>query len=588
MDTGDIFDLSSDGKIRFKTQSSDIALTLDTSQNATFAGIVGIGGTGIYAGTATQLNLPGRGLAIKNDKNGSSNNWSYINNTATGSSSNINFHTGNNAAALTLAHNGDATFAVDITVNGGDITLGGTGRIQGIDTVSAGTDAANKDYVDTAVAGSGSGTVTGVSSATTSQLTVSQSSPAPELSIVTAAVTNGGTALATGDQIYDATTTRLGSYLPLSGGTITGNVKFNDNVELRLGSGADLKAYHTGTHTYFDNNVGNLEFTNNAVDKSIFFKANEGTGAEAYLGLLPSFPGVFVYKDLLLATDGNGGKIKLGQSQDLEIYHDGSNSYINETGTGNLYIKSASSLVLSNITSGSVWIECINNQVELKNAGSTKLTTTSDGVTVTGQITTTGTSPSVLFNETDVTANWRNRVSSGSYRVQYASDGTTFSDYFVLGASANTVEKDTTFAGDITLGPSSSIVLDDTPTASTASGSGTIVNWSVSVSTTAGNLYVIKTDGGWTTADADSEAKSTAMAAIALGSNATAGMLLQGFFYKAGHGFAIGSPLYISNTAGAFSNSRPTGTGDYVRIIGYATSTNYIYFDPDKTWVKID
>ena len=138
------------------------------------------------------------------------------------------------------------------------------------------------------------------------------------------------------------------------------------------------------------------------------------------------------------------------------------------------------------------------------------------------------------------------------------------------------------------LGASSSIVLDDTPTASTASGSGTIVNWSVSVSVSAGTLYVIKSDGGWTTADADSEAKSTAMAAIALGTNATAGMLLQGFFYKSSHGFAIGAPLYISNTAGAFSNSRPTGTGDYVRIIGYATSTNYIYFDPDKTWVKID
>jgi len=36
----------------------------------------------------------------------------------------------------------------DLTVSGGDITLGGTGRIQGIDTVSAGTDAVNKNYVD--------------------------------------------------------------------------------------------------------------------------------------------------------------------------------------------------------------------------------------------------------------------------------------------------------------------------------------------------------------------------------------------------------------------------------------------------------
>ena len=35
-----------------------------------------------------------------------------------------------------------------MTVTGGDISLSGTGRIQGIDTVSAATDAANKAYVD--------------------------------------------------------------------------------------------------------------------------------------------------------------------------------------------------------------------------------------------------------------------------------------------------------------------------------------------------------------------------------------------------------------------------------------------------------
>ena len=40
------------------------------------------------------------------------------------------------------------TVAGDLTVSGGDITLSGTGRIQGIDTVSASTDAANKSYVD--------------------------------------------------------------------------------------------------------------------------------------------------------------------------------------------------------------------------------------------------------------------------------------------------------------------------------------------------------------------------------------------------------------------------------------------------------
>ena len=128
-----------------------------------------------------------------------------------------------------------------------------------------------------------------------------------------------------------------GPYLPLAGGTMTGNTIHNDNV------------------------------------KSIYGTASDG----------------------------------------LEIYHDGSHSYINETGTGNLYLKSASSLALSNITSGSVWIECINNQVELKNAGSTKLTTTSTGVTVTGGLTTTdditvsNTSPEIYLTNTNALKyNW--------------------------------------------------------------------------------------------------------------------------------------------------------------------------------------
>lgn len=62
----------------------------------------------------------------------------------------VNTPTGDN---LTINLNDSVTLAGDLTVSGGDITLGGTGRIQGIDTVSAGTDAASKAYVDQAVTG---------------------------------------------------------------------------------------------------------------------------------------------------------------------------------------------------------------------------------------------------------------------------------------------------------------------------------------------------------------------------------------------------------------------------------------------------
>ena len=62
--------------------------------------------------------------------------------------------------ALKIDGDGDVTVGKDLTITGGDIVLSGTGRIQGIDTVSDSTDAANKAYVD-AHPGTG-GTVTSV------------------------------------------------------------------------------------------------------------------------------------------------------------------------------------------------------------------------------------------------------------------------------------------------------------------------------------------------------------------------------------------------------------------------------------------
>ena len=44
-----------------------------------------------------------------------------------------------------------ATFSSTVTVSNGQIVLNGTGRIQGVDTVSSGTDATSKTYVDNAI-----------------------------------------------------------------------------------------------------------------------------------------------------------------------------------------------------------------------------------------------------------------------------------------------------------------------------------------------------------------------------------------------------------------------------------------------------
>jgi len=41
-----------------------------------------------------------------------------------------------------------------------------------------------------------------------------------------------------------------GSYLPLSGGTLTGNVNFGDNDKAIFGAGSDLQIYHNGSASY--------------------------------------------------------------------------------------------------------------------------------------------------------------------------------------------------------------------------------------------------------------------------------------------------------------------------------------------------
>ena len=57
------------------------------------------------------------------------------------------------ATAVTVGLTDDITLVGDLTVGGGDITLSGTGRIQGVDTVTAATDAASKAYVDSVLVG---------------------------------------------------------------------------------------------------------------------------------------------------------------------------------------------------------------------------------------------------------------------------------------------------------------------------------------------------------------------------------------------------------------------------------------------------
>ena len=108
----------------------------------------------------------------------------------------------------------------EATLSHGQLILGGTGRIQGIDTVSAGTDAANKTYVD--------------------------------------------------------------AHLPLAGGTMTGTTRHGDDVYSYWGTGSDLRIYHNSSNgSNIWNTVGHLTIQNTADDQDIRFYCDDGAGGNA-------------------------------------------------------------------------------------------------------------------------------------------------------------------------------------------------------------------------------------------------------------------------------------------------------------------
>ena len=79
-------------------------------------------------------------------------------------------------------------------------------------------------------------------------------------------------------------------------------------------------------------------------------------------------------------------KINLGTGDDLQIYHDGSNSYVSDTGTGELRI-SGSQVKLNNAdNSATMLLATAGGAVYLNHNGSTKLETTGVGATVTGEM----------------------------------------------------------------------------------------------------------------------------------------------------------------------------------------------------------
>ena len=91
-----------------------------------------------------------------------------------------------------------------------------------------------------------------------------------------------------------------------------------------------------------------------------------------------------IFTDKLSFGDGDG--VNLGLSSDFRIYHDGSNSYIQEIGTGLLYIDSTTLVLRNSAGSEDVAKFVENGAVQLYHDNGQRFATSSTGITVTGTV----------------------------------------------------------------------------------------------------------------------------------------------------------------------------------------------------------
>ena len=172
----------------------------------------------------------------------------------------------------------------------------------------------------------------------------------------------------------------------------------SDNEKVILGTDSDLQIYHDGSNSRIQEaGTGSLlvRGTNLQLQDSDGYDyitctdgGNGGTVALKHLGttvLSTTSTGIDVTGN---ATFDDSGKAIFGAGSDLEIYHDGSDSIINEAGTGVLKIRGSAGIYIQKYDGTENLASFLHDDgVYLYDgANNIRLQTTSTGVTVTGAL----------------------------------------------------------------------------------------------------------------------------------------------------------------------------------------------------------
>ena len=276
--------------------------------------------------------------------------------------------------------------------------------------------------------------------------------------------------------IVGDTTPQLGGNLDTNGN----DINFGDDDKAIFGSALDgLQIYNTAAGDKFISEAGsgnlkiqgdNLYLQNSAGTENHIIAISDGAVTLHYdnaAKLATTTSGINVtgevQADSIVMNDSE--TIYLGNSADLRIYHDGSNSYIEDLGTGDLRIKGVDVVIQQSDGNNQVASQS-GGAVSLSHNGVTKLATSSTGVTVTGTVTATAFAgdgsaltgiagfPSgtlMLFQQTAAPTGWTKQTTHNdkALRVVSGTAGSGGSSAFSTALGTPTVSGSVSISGNI-------------------------------------------------------------------------------------------------------------------------------------------
>ena len=365
----------------------------------------------IKSGTTTAMTFSGANVTLEGNLTVSGTTTTVNSTTVNLNDHNIVLDSGNstgavvNGAGITIegGSGDDATFTYNTTGPKFELKLGSSHEDLQVDQLIAGSlDISGNVDVDGTLETDALSIASTTVTSTAAELNILDgvTSTTAELNIL-----DGVTSTAAELNILDGVTATAAEINLIDGGTARGTtavadgdgILHNDGGTMRMTSAATFKTYfQAGISSAADDitagdaavnittSSGNITIDAAANDTDIIFKGTDNSSDITMLTLDGSDAGTAIFNHDIKLADNN--KAIFGDSGDLEIYHEGSHSFIDDTGTGRLYLRGNDGVYIQRYTGEDMIKAIANGAVNLYYDNSIKLATTSGGVDVTGSI----------------------------------------------------------------------------------------------------------------------------------------------------------------------------------------------------------